>query len=74
MTQYMTIKEAVDTLDVTQARVYSLIAESKLRKKPDCRPIQVRATDRTGYTQTESDAPPAPDGATGWHSVTVTAR
>jgi len=35
--------------------------------------IQVRATDRDGYTQTSNPAPPAPDGATGWHRVDVTA-
>ena len=29
----------------------------------------VRATDGTGETQTDEVAPPAPDGATGWHSV-----
>ncbi|GAA2572997.1 sulfite oxidase [Winogradskya consettensis] len=34
--------------------------------------IQVRATDAEGQTQTEEGAPPAPDGATGWHSVEVT--
>jgi len=33
--------------------------------------LTVRATDSTGATQTEREAPPAPDGATGWHSVTV---
>ncbi|MEV6490066.1 molybdopterin-dependent oxidoreductase [Actinoplanes sp. NPDC051633] len=42
---------------------------------PDARPgehaIRVRATDVTGYTQTSSPAPPAPDGATGWHGVQV---
>lgn len=31
--------------------------------------ITVRATDNTGAVQTEDQAPPAPDGATGWHSV-----
>jgi DMSO/TMAO reductase YedYZ molybdopterin-dependent catalytic subunit len=31
--------------------------------------ITVRATDNTGAVQTEDHAPPAPDGATGWHSV-----
>ncbi|TQS28868.1 molybdopterin-dependent oxidoreductase [Microbispora sp. KK1-11] len=36
--------------------------------------ISVRATDATGYTQTADEAPPAPDGATGFHTVTVTAR
>ncbi|KQQ93468.1 oxidoreductase [Leifsonia sp. Leaf325] len=34
--------------------------------------IEVRATDATGYTQTSKQAPPAPDGATGWHRVSVT--
>jgi DMSO/TMAO reductase YedYZ molybdopterin-dependent catalytic subunit len=33
--------------------------------------IQVRATDNRGYTQTEAEAPPAPDGATGWHTIEV---
>jgi DMSO/TMAO reductase YedYZ molybdopterin-dependent catalytic subunit len=30
--------------------------------------VQVRATDKTGYTQTEEVARPDPDGATGWHT------
>jgi hypothetical protein len=34
--------------------------------------VQVRATDRTGSTQTSDQAPPRPDGATGWPSRTVT--
>ena len=34
--------------------------------------IQVRATDKSGYTQTEEVASVAPDGATGWHTRTVT--
>jgi DMSO/TMAO reductase YedYZ molybdopterin-dependent catalytic subunit len=33
--------------------------------------LRVRATDRDGQTQTSTPAPPAPDGATGWHSVQV---
>nr|WP_239132724.1 molybdopterin-dependent oxidoreductase [Actinoplanes durhamensis] len=33
--------------------------------------LRVRATDTSGQTQTSSPAPPAPDGATGWHSVQV---
>jgi DMSO/TMAO reductase YedYZ molybdopterin-dependent catalytic subunit len=33
--------------------------------------LQVRATDRMGRTQTGDEAPPAPDGATGWHTVEV---
>ncbi|HEU5469817.1 MAG TPA: molybdopterin-dependent oxidoreductase [Actinophytocola sp.] len=35
--------------------------------------VEVRATDRTGRTQTEERVPPAPDGATGWHAVGFTA-
>ncbi|MEU6387842.1 molybdopterin-dependent oxidoreductase [Streptomyces sp. NPDC046939] len=34
--------------------------------------LTVRATDRTGETQTEQRAPTIPDGASGWHSVVVT--
>jgi DMSO/TMAO reductase YedYZ molybdopterin-dependent catalytic subunit len=33
--------------------------------------IEVRATDKTGETQTERVAPPAPDGATGYHRRAV---
>jgi DMSO/TMAO reductase YedYZ molybdopterin-dependent catalytic subunit len=35
--------------------------------------IRVRATDRTGNTQTSRRTTPFPDGATGWHTITVTA-
>jgi DMSO/TMAO reductase YedYZ molybdopterin-dependent catalytic subunit len=33
--------------------------------------LRVRATDATGQTQTATPASPAPNGATGWHSVQV---
>jgi DMSO/TMAO reductase YedYZ molybdopterin-dependent catalytic subunit len=33
--------------------------------------IRVRATDGTGETQTDEKSPPAPDGATGWHTRKV---
>lgn len=33
--------------------------------------LRVRATDSTGRTQTEQRRPPFPDGATGWHTITV---
>ena len=33
--------------------------------------LRVRATGADGVTQTEESAPPAPDGATGWHRRTV---
>jgi DMSO/TMAO reductase YedYZ molybdopterin-dependent catalytic subunit len=33
--------------------------------------IQVRATDGDGVVQEERSSPPAPDGARGWHTVTI---
>jgi DMSO/TMAO reductase YedYZ molybdopterin-dependent catalytic subunit len=33
---------------------------------------EVRATDKTGYTQTADRTSPIPDGASGWHSVQFT--
>jgi DMSO/TMAO reductase YedYZ molybdopterin-dependent catalytic subunit len=33
--------------------------------------VAVRATDADGQVQTADEAPPAPDGATGWHTVEV---
>jgi hypothetical protein len=35
--------------------------------------ITVRATDKSGATQTEERTPVAPDGATGWHAIRVKA-
>jgi len=40
---------------------------------PGRRKLEVRATDGDGDTQTEERRTPFPDGATGWHSVVVTA-
>ena len=31
--------------------------------------IQVRATDRTGFTQSPNPVPPAPNGAEGFHTI-----
>jgi len=33
--------------------------------------LMVRATDGTGAVQTEQSSPPAPDGARGYHTVSV---
>ena len=35
--------------------------------------VRVRATDGTGATQTSENSNPAPDGATGWHTIRVSA-
>jgi molybdopterin-dependent oxidoreductase-like protein protein/Big-like domain-containing protein len=43
-------------------------------EKPGQHTITVRATDNTGYVQTSERARPAPDGATGWHSVTFAVK
>jgi DMSO/TMAO reductase YedYZ molybdopterin-dependent catalytic subunit len=34
--------------------------------------LEVRATDKSGYTQTPDRVPTRPNGATGWHNITVT--
>jgi DMSO/TMAO reductase YedYZ molybdopterin-dependent catalytic subunit len=36
--------------------------------------VQVRATDKTGQVQTSEEAPPAPDGASGWHTRYITVQ
>ncbi|RFA17984.1 molybdopterin-dependent oxidoreductase [Subtercola boreus] len=36
--------------------------------------VAVRATDTSGYTQTSDEAPPAPDGSTGWHTIKLTVQ
>jgi DMSO/TMAO reductase YedYZ molybdopterin-dependent catalytic subunit len=39
--------------------------------QPGHHQLQVRATDNGGETQTQQEAPPDPDGATGWHTIVV---
>jgi DMSO/TMAO reductase YedYZ molybdopterin-dependent catalytic subunit len=41
--------------------------------EPGPHTLTVRATDGTGAVQVERRATPFPDGATGWHSITMTA-
>jgi len=40
--------------------------------EPGSHNVQVRATDKSGYTQTEMRADPIPDGASGWQSTIFT--
>jgi DMSO/TMAO reductase YedYZ molybdopterin-dependent catalytic subunit len=42
--------------------------------QPGPHTITVRATDNTGAVQTADEAPPVPDGATGWHTVSFTVK
>ncbi|GAB3822548.1 molybdopterin-dependent oxidoreductase [Tessaracoccus terricola] len=50
-------------------RLWSL----ELDLQPGEHELQVRATDGLGRVQTDRVVPPAPDGASGWHTVSVTA-
>ena len=62
--------------DATLATNVSIDAWRQWKLEWDATPgdhtIQVRATDNTGETQTEELSRPDPDGATGWHTRTVT--
>ncbi|TDQ49594.1 DMSO/TMAO reductase YedYZ molybdopterin-dependent catalytic subunit [Actinorugispora endophytica] len=58
---------AEDTADTWRQRALTV------RLEPGDHRFEARATDRSGRTQTGARAPVAPDGATGWHSVSVTA-
>lgn len=42
--------------------------KAELDIRPGDHTVECRATDKTGYTQTQATADPAPDGATGWDS------
>ena len=55
-----------DTIQTWRQWVYEWDAE------PGSYTIAVRATDKDGDTQTSRRVPPRPNGATGWHSVSVT--
>lgn len=54
-----------DTTDTWRQWVYRWDAT------PGRHRIQVRATDDTGYTQTGMLSSPIPNGATGWHTISV---
>jgi len=57
---------AADGIDTWRQWVWQWSAE------PGEHALEVRATDGTGSTQTGAQAPTRPNGATGWHRVTVT--
>ncbi|WP_409186534.1 molybdopterin-dependent oxidoreductase [Amycolatopsis sp. VS8301801F10] len=46
---------------------------TQITVKPGTHQVFVRATDKTGYAQTDQRAGTVPDGATGWHSTTFIA-
>jgi DMSO/TMAO reductase YedYZ molybdopterin-dependent catalytic subunit len=55
----------VATDDTWREWVYAWLA------LPGNHTLQVRATDKSGYTQTSAQAQPFPSGATGWHTVSI---
>jgi DMSO/TMAO reductase YedYZ molybdopterin-dependent catalytic subunit len=57
---------AEDTIDTWRQWLY------RWHATPGSHTIAVRATDKTGYTQTAKKRPPIPDGSTGWHAIYVT--
>ncbi len=57
---------AVTGVDTWRQWLYSWSAT------PGTYEISVRATNADGEVQTEDSAPPAPNGASGWHTVTIT--
>src|SRR5690606_31752828 len=73
------VEVQVDDGDWQEARLGEELATTTWRQwvldwdaTPGRHRIRVRATDGDGETQTAAPAPPAPDGATGWHEITVT--
>jgi DMSO/TMAO reductase YedYZ molybdopterin-dependent catalytic subunit len=72
------VEVRVDDQPWAEARVGSDVSDDTWRQwiyewdaTPGSHKISVRATDGTGETQTGELAPPAPDGATGWHTIRV---
>jgi hypothetical protein len=57
---------AEDSVDTWRQWVYPWRAEAGEHR------IRVRATDGEGQVQVSAEAPPAPDGATGYHAIDVT--
>jgi DMSO/TMAO reductase YedYZ molybdopterin-dependent catalytic subunit len=57
---------AADTIDTWRQWVWDWDT------KPGRHTLEARATDGDGAVQTGEPSPPFPDGATGWHAVTVT--
>jgi DMSO/TMAO reductase YedYZ molybdopterin-dependent catalytic subunit len=56
---------AEDSIDTWRQWVY------RWNATPGRYRLQVRATDKAGAVQTAAEASPAPDGATGWHTINV---
>ena len=74
-----TVQARVDGGDWHDARLAAVPSTDTWRQwvwtwdaGPGLHRLEVRSTDATGDPQPGTRRPPKPDGATGWHSVTVT--
>jgi hypothetical protein len=56
---------AEDSVDTWRQWLY------RWQAPPGRHKLQVRATNGAGVAQTGQNAPPAPNGATGWHTIDV---
>jgi DMSO/TMAO reductase YedYZ molybdopterin-dependent catalytic subunit len=72
------VEVQVDDLPWVEARLGERVSEHAWRQwvhpwdaEPGTHRVRVRATDGTGETQTEQVHKPRPDGATGYHTITV---
>jgi DMSO/TMAO reductase YedYZ molybdopterin-dependent catalytic subunit len=73
------VEVRIDDGDWHEARLGTDVTDDAWRQwvydwtaEPGKYTVQVRATDKTGTPQTDQVAPPDPDGATGYHTRTVT--
>ena len=72
------VEVRVDAGDWTAARLAPALSDATwvqwhtdLDLEPGTHELSVRAVDGEGELQAEGPAPPAPDGAEGWHTITV---
>jgi len=75
------VEVRVDGGDWNEAELATVVSTDTWRQwtweweaEPGRHLLEVRAADSGGATQPEERQPPFPDGATGWHSVVVTAE
>lgn len=73
------VEVQVDEGEWIEARLGDVVSDDTWRQwvvtwdaTPGDHTLRVRATDGTSEAQTDERRPPAPDGATGWHTVRLT--
>ena len=73
------VEVQIDDAEWVEARLGDVVSDDTWRQwvvtwdaTPGDHELRVRATDGDGVTQTDEREPPAPNGASGWHSRRVT--